>query len=84
MKKYRYTHHDGTQEIVTARFTQKEIMMIHYAVGIAFDDVAMNEDNEKLESDELRKALYVIKAKCTLKGWTNKKADKFFDDYIPM
>lgn len=82
MKKYRYTHNDGEQEIITARFTKKELTIIRYALFI-YDDICMNEDNEKTESDLLRKAANIIDAKCVLKGINNKVYNEFVDKYIP-
>lgn len=82
MNKHRYTHTDGEEQIITARFTKKELTMIRYALFI-YDDISMNEDNENTESDMLRKASYIIDAKCRLKGVSNDDYSEFVDKYIP-
>ena len=83
MKKYEYTHEDGTKEIITARFTKEELTMIRFALFI-FDDCAMNEDNEKTMNQTLRKRAAIIEVKLKkLKGINNRIHSDFVDNFIP-
>ena len=38
MKKYVMTHDDGTKQVFTTRFTQKELCALQHAVEVAFGD----------------------------------------------
>jgi len=83
MKKYRYTHEDGEQEIITARFTKEELTMMRYALFV-FEGREMNEDNEKTMDDTLRKKAVILDVKLKqLKGINSRVLDKFFETYIP-
>lgn len=83
MKKYQYTHEDGTKEIVTARFTKEELTMIRFALFV-YDDCAYNEDNEKTMDDTLRKRAAIIDVKLKkLKGINNRVHSDFVDNFIP-
>ena len=83
MKKYEYTHQDGTKEIITARFTKEELTMIRFALFV-YDDWAMNQDNEKTMDDTLRKRAAIIDVKLSqFKGINNRIHSDFVDNFIP-
>lgn len=80
MKKYRYTHTDGSQEIITTRFTNKELSMMVKAVE-RYDDICYNEEG-KTGTDEIRKAVDIILAKANLKGIPQFDESKYDDFYF--
>ena len=83
MKKYMYTHEDREQEIITARFTKEELTMIRYALFV-FGSVEVNEDNEKLNDDTLRKKAAILDCKLRqFKGINMNVLEDFIETYIP-
>jgi hypothetical protein len=65
MKKFLITHSDGEQQVITSRFTKKEIAAIAYAVDLAFGDLEVFKEDKELEIQKLRD---VIIAKCDIRG----------------
>ena len=79
MKKYVMTHDDGTKQVFTTRFTQKELCALLYAVELAFGDVDVfrrdaQEDAEKLKA--------ILQQKLLIRGVTDRGYDKFYDTYL--
>lgn len=79
MKKYVFTHDDGTKQLFTTRFTQEELCALLYAVEVSFGDVDVfrrdaQEDAEKLKS--------ILQEKLLLRGVTNRGYDKFYNKYL--
>jgi len=65
MKKFLITHSDGEQQVITSRFTKKEIAAIAYAVDLAFGDLEVFKEDRQVEIQKLRD---VIVTKCDLRG----------------
>jgi hypothetical protein len=65
MKKFLITHDDGEQQVITSRFTKKEIAAIAYAIDLSFGDLEVFKEDRQVEIQKLRD---VIITKCDIRG----------------
>ena len=79
MKKYLFTHDDGTKEVFTTRFSQEELCALLSAVDVAFGDVDVFRRDAVEDAEKLRA---ILMEKLRIKGVTERSYNKFYDKYL--
>lgn len=79
MKKYVFTHDDGTKQVFTTRFTQEELCALLSAVDVAFGDMDLFRRDAQEEAEKLRA---ILMEKLLLRGVTNRGCDNFYNKYL--
>lgn len=79
MKKYVFTHDDGTKQVFTTRFTQEELCALLYSVELAFGDMDVFRRDAQEGAEKLKS---ILQEKLLLRGVTDKGYDKFYDVYL--
>lgn len=79
MKKYLFTHDDGTKEVFTTRFSQEELCALLSAVDVAFGDMDVFRRDAVEDAEKLRA---ILMEKLLIKGVTDRSYNKFYDKYL--
>jgi len=79
MKKYVFTHDDGTKQVFTTRFTQEELCALLYSVELAFGNMDVFRKGAQEGAEKLKS---ILQEKLLLRGVTDRGYDKFYDVYL--
>lgn len=79
MKKYVMTHDDGTKQVFTTRFTQKELCALLHAVEVAFGDSDVFRKDAQEDAEKLKA---IVQEKLLIRGVTQRGCDEFYEKYL--